>query len=168
MSECQCQFPEGENRVWCECHKCWKTRNWHKLCQTREDYRALWDEGRGPGQTRADVLGKTTIAKKPQIKGVGDHMKDLTAELKIKPKKGCGCNALANEMNRLGPDGCRRDRARLVEKLKTNAKRYTWGDVATAAVNAVKTGLAWHINLLDPYGSLLDEAIRRACEPPTA
>jgi len=34
--------------------------------------------------------------------------------------------------------------------------------VARAAVNAVKTGLAWKINPLDPYGSLLDEAIRRA------
>lgn len=34
-------------------------------------------------------------------------------------------------------------------------------------MNAVKTGLAWKINLLDPYGSLVDEAIRcaEASEP---
>lgn len=35
---------------WCERHKCKKNATWHRLCQTRSDYRAAWDEGYGPGQ----------------------------------------------------------------------------------------------------------------------
>lgn len=50
--------------MWCETHQCWKTRHWQKLCQTRADYRKAWDEGRGPGQTRDDVPGKTTIRRR--------------------------------------------------------------------------------------------------------
>ena len=163
MLDCTCkEFPENQRKMWCERHQCWKTRHWHELCQTRENYRRAWDEGRGPGQVKGTPPGKTTIKRSPRAKGVGDHQKDAIAELGIHPKHGCGCDSLASEMNRLGPDGCRRDRARLVEKLKLNAQQYSWGDVARAAVNAVKTGLAWKINPLDPYGSLLDEAIRRA------
>lgn len=153
--------------MWCERHKCWKTRQWQKLCQTRADYRRAWDEGRGPGQVKGGTPGKTTVTRKPaqqprRTKGVGDHLKDVTAELGITMKQGCSCASLAAEMNRRGPDGCRAKREKLVAEMVKNAQRYSWGDVAWAAVNAVKTGLAWHINPLDPYGSLLDEAIRRA------
>jgi hypothetical protein len=148
--------------MWCERHKCWKTRNWVKLCQTRADYRKAWDEGRGPGQKPAGVAGKPKVEAKPRVKGVGDHMKDVTAELKLVMKQGCGCASLAAEMNRLGAEGCRRDRARLVPKLQENAKRYSWGDVAKAAFSAMTTGLVWRLDLTDVYGSLLDEAIRRA------
>lgn len=48
--------------MWCEPHQCWKTRNWVKLCQTREDYRQAWDEGRGPGQSK---LARTDSPNKP-------------------------------------------------------------------------------------------------------
>lgn len=115
----------------------------------------------------SDQPGKPTVTRKPaqqprHTKGVGDHLKDVTAELGITMKQGCSCASLAAEMNRRGPDGCRAKRDKLVAEMVKNAQRYSWGDVAWAAVNAVKTGLAWHINPLDPYGSLLDEAIRRA------
>ena len=175
MPDCDCnQFPENERLMWCERHHCWKTRNWVKLCQTRADYRKAWDEGRGPGQTRTDV-DKPSQPRKPRVKGVGDHMKDLTAALKLSPKQGCGCQSLANEMNRLGPDGCRRERTRLVGKLETNAQRYSWGDVATAVANAAKNAAVaavhlervWIPNPLDPYGSMLDEAIRRTEATPS-
>lgn len=148
---------------WCETHQCWKTRHYQKLCQTRKDYRALWDAGRGPGQTQAGVSGKhrTPSTARRLTNGVGDYLKKVTTELGLTVKQGCNCKSLAAEMNRLGPDGCRRDRARLVEALQVNAKRYTWGDVAKAAAKALMTGLAWRIDLTDPYGSLLDEAIRR-------
>ena len=48
MSECQCEI-DGPPR-WCERHHCRKTSHWRMLCQTREDYRVLWEAGRGPGQ----------------------------------------------------------------------------------------------------------------------
>lgn len=35
---------------WCERHKIAKPAPWHRLCQTRSDYRACWDRGEGPGQ----------------------------------------------------------------------------------------------------------------------
>lgn len=172
MPECTCkEFPENQRKMWCERHQCWKSKHWHELCQTRENYRLAWDAGRGPGQIK---FRSTTPPKKNpdgkklqtsvghKTKGVGDHMKDVTAELKLTMKHGCGCKPLAAEMNRLGPDGCRLNRDKLVEKLKVNAKRYSWGDVMQAAVAAVLTGLAWKINPADVYGSLLDESIRRA------
>jgi hypothetical protein len=42
---CECLEPG-----WCERHGCKKTPHWHHLCQTRDDYRAAWDAGHGPGQ----------------------------------------------------------------------------------------------------------------------
>lgn len=51
MPECPCpEPPAGETRFWCERHRCWKTRHWRTLCQTRPEYRQAWEDGRGPGQ----------------------------------------------------------------------------------------------------------------------
>lgn len=35
---------------WCERHNVLKSPHMHKLCQSRADYFALWESGRGPGQ----------------------------------------------------------------------------------------------------------------------
>jgi hypothetical protein len=48
MTECECAEPG-----WCERHKMMKPAHWHHLCQTRENYRLAWDEGRGPGQLKS-------------------------------------------------------------------------------------------------------------------
>lgn len=74
----------------------------------------------------------------------------------------CNCNALRSEMNALGVDGCRRMRDHLLVQLRDNAAHVPWTSYATATVAAVRTGIAWRLNPLDPVGSLLDEAIRRA------
>ena len=42
---CECSGPG-----WCERHQMVKTPHWHQLCQTRDNYRAAWDAGQGPGQ----------------------------------------------------------------------------------------------------------------------
>ena len=65
-------------------------------------------------------------------------------------------------MNGWGPAGCRLARDEIVNGMKANAAAYGWGDVTKAAVLAVRTGLVWQLNPLDVYGSLVDEAIRRA------
>lgn len=155
-SECTCN--PTEYPFYCERHQCRKTEHWHTLCKTKSSYRSLWDKGKGPGQPSAP-LGPLPL--QGRRKGVGDHLKDVTTELKLTMKQGCNCNALATRMNNLGPDGCRWIRAELVDALKKNAQKYTWGDVAKAAAKALTTELGWRIDLLDPYGSLLDEAIRR-------
>ncbi len=36
-----------------------KNPHWHHLCQTREDYRELWDLGNGPGQKTEAKAKKT-------------------------------------------------------------------------------------------------------------
>jgi hypothetical protein len=140
-----------------------------KLCHTDPSYRKAWEEGRGPGQDIPSTVTARTPAAKSHKKGVGDHMKDVTRELRLNMKPGCNCQELLFEMNRLGPGGCRRERSRLVEALKENAKKYTWVDVGTAIANASKNAVVsavhlqrpWIPNPLDPYGSMLDEAIRR-------
>lgn len=45
MTSCECRQPG-----FCERHRCQKNEHWFWLCQTREDYFGLWEEGRGPGQ----------------------------------------------------------------------------------------------------------------------
>jgi len=46
MRDCTCPLAS-----YCERHTINKSPHWHKLCQTRLDYRAAWDRGIGPGQT---------------------------------------------------------------------------------------------------------------------
>lgn len=48
MTACACQPAEFPFR--CDRHDCEKVEHWHHLCQTREDYFQLWEQGRGPGQ----------------------------------------------------------------------------------------------------------------------
>ena len=63
MSE-PCTCPVAK---YCERHKRTKTRASHALCQTREDYRLLWDRmaarSRGLGDTVKKVLKATGIAR---------------------------------------------------------------------------------------------------------
>jgi hypothetical protein len=48
--------------------------------------------------------------------------------------------------------------------MSSGAGRYGWGTVIMAACRAIYSGLAWRLSPTDPYGSLVDEAIRRAEE----
>lgn len=47
MTACTCPIAG-----YCDRHRTEKNEHWHMLCQTREDYFAKWERGRGPGQTR--------------------------------------------------------------------------------------------------------------------
>jgi hypothetical protein len=50
MTEQLCQCEPQSFPFECARHGCIKTEHWWNLCQTREDYFQLWEEGRGPGQ----------------------------------------------------------------------------------------------------------------------
>lgn len=65
-------------------------------------------------------------------------------------------------MNALGVDGCRANRAELVAELQAKSWDFSALDSLRAAGDALQTGLAWRINPLDRFGSLLDLAIERA------
>lgn len=94
--------------------------------------------------------------------GVGSQLWRLLASLGIEHKPTCSCLDLAEEMNRLGVEGCRREHKRLAQQMRVNAAQYGWGDVVQAAKRAMLSGLIWQINLTDLYGGLLEFAVHRA------
>jgi len=101
-------------------------------------------------------------------RGVGSQLWRLLESLGVKHNPTCPCLGFAEQMNAWGVAGCREHRAEIVDHMRTHAKSYGWGTVATAAAKAVLTGVAFRLSILDPYGSLVDEAIRRAEAVPAA
>ena len=89
LTSCEC-----EAAGFCQRHGCNKTDHFHKLCRTRPDYFALYEEGRGPG------CGKRE-AHKPKAIGLGDVVAWILSRVGIKPWPGCGCNARKVWLNRL-------------------------------------------------------------------
>jgi hypothetical protein len=94
--------------------------------------------------------------------GPGSVLHTLFASLAINQRLDCDCESLLREMNRLGVDGCRRERPRLVAALKANAKKYSWVDTMRAARHVATSELALRIDVRDPIGWLFDEAVHLA------
>lgn len=99
---CECAFiPPG----WCPRHKMMKGRNQKRLCETREDYRAYWDqlaEGKLPGQQQSQPRKSRSIPKE----GPGTELKKLLLRFGIRETEDCGCGDLANAMNLNGSQWC--------------------------------------------------------------
>lgn len=94
--------------------------------------------------------------------GPGAELKAILSGLGINPGATCDCNAKSAQMNIWGVEGCKANRNTIVGWLKDGAPRWGWGDWVKAAANAVVSGLVLKLNPLDPFPSLLDEAIRLA------
>jgi hypothetical protein len=62
-------------------------------------------------------------------------------------------------MDTWGADGCREHRGEIVDWMQTAAESKGWA--AKMAAGWKMLGESW-FNPLDPFGSLVDEAIRRA------
>lgn len=92
MADCVCRtFPEGERRMWCERHQCWKTAHWHFLCKTRDDYRSLWDNGKGPGQYVPELSDKKKSKLKTALEYLTcKHRGNVVATI-AGNMVGCGC-----------------------------------------------------------------------------
>lgn len=90
----------------------------------------------------------------------------ITQELELKPPKGCSCHDLQLRMDVLGVDGCRKEFTELKAEISLNLDKWGWteffSNFATGLVKAISTGIAWRLNPIDPIGSLLREAIKRA------
>lgn len=93
-------------------------------------------------------------------KGVGSRLWFLLEKLGIKHKASCGCIVLAEKMNSWGIDGCNKNRKEIIDNMSKNAKLYGWGDIGKAVTKAIFSGLAFKLSIKDPFGSLLNEAIR--------
>ncbi len=105
------------------------------------------------------MLTLDCLANRPLV---GSEVKELSRSLGFQPTKQCGCEKLRRKMDRLGVAGCRQEFASLAEQLREKYDATSWSDRAKASGWAVLTGLAFALNPLDPIGSLLTEAIRRA------
>jgi hypothetical protein len=109
------------------------------------------------GPTRAEMLAAIRTGNGP-----GSQLWRLLAELGIAHREDCACIARAYQMNAWGPQGCRDHRAEIVHWMKQGAGEYGWTASVNAACKAARSGLLWRLDIIDPYGSLVDEAIRRA------
>ncbi len=61
------------------------------------------------------------------VQGVGDNLHDLIVKFtKESPKGGCGCEQLIAEMNRWGPEGCRKRMEEIVDHMMNEADKRKW------------------------------------------
>jgi hypothetical protein len=84
--------------------------------------------------------------------------------LGVNPAAGCDCKAKARKMDEWGIEGCKANRDMIVGWMREGVGRWGWSDRLKAAAMAVTSGLAFKLDVLDPFPSLIDEAIRRAEE----
>jgi len=125
---------------------------------------------------------KNRVHAWPPGYGPGTEMIPLVHELTgIEPKPTCTCKDLALQMDLWGVDGSRERREMIAKKIRDNAAKWGWGKLseeqvaageeaermsllqkASIMAKAVTSGLAFRLNPLDQFGSLVDEAIRRA------
>jgi hypothetical protein len=82
----------------------------------------------------------------------------------VKPKSGCGCYKLRDEMDALGVEGCQAEFGLLVDRLKENAKAYKWLESFGAALNAVRNGALGWLDPFRPWESILKHAIETSIE----
>ena len=106
-----------------------------------------------------------TIHAWPPGYGPGTELKAILASLGIQPSPTCDCRARANQMDLWGVEGCKANREQIIKWMRDGQQRWGWKDKLSATAAAVKTGLAFKLNPLDPFPSLIDEAIRRAEAP---
>lgn len=69
------------------------------------------------------------------------------------------CAELAAKMQQWGLAGCREHRAEIAKEINSRIGEVSWATIALAAAKAV---MKFPIDLRDPVGSMVDEAIRRA------
>lgn len=86
---------------------------------------------------------------------VGDELTKLIKEYNLTPKKSCGCDSWAAQMNEWGSEGCSLHRAEIIAHLNEAYHAATWWETLTAA------GSAAYKSLPLTLGGMVDEAIRR-------
>jgi glycosyltransferase involved in cell wall biosynthesis len=96
--------------------------------------------------------------------GPGTELKKILSALSITPGANCGCNKKAQQMDAWGIEGCE-DPAHFVEIVGW-IRDGTWTglDLASALARSFFTGIAFELNPLNPFESLVKLAIKRARE----
>lgn len=96
--------------------------------------------------------------------GPGTELKKILHSLGIHPAPNCGCNSRAAQMDIWGIEGCE-----VPENYTTITgwlRDGVWSglDMAGAVARSFFNGLAWQINPLNPFESLVDLCLKRAKE----
>ncbi len=94
--------------------------------------------------------------------GPGTELKAILHSLDINPVASCDCNSRANQMDAWGVQGCRDRIDEIVGWMRDGGERWGWVAGFKAASKAVLNGLAFKLNPLDPFPSLVREAINVA------
>jgi glycosyltransferase involved in cell wall biosynthesis len=113
------------------------------------------------GKLEEDRPAKPVLAWPPG-KGPGTELQKMLKTLGINPKPSCDCNGKAAQMDFWGASGCREHRETIIGWMRAGQEKWGWTEKLRAAANAVTSGLAFQLDVLDPFPSLIDEAIRRA------
>jgi len=92
----------------------------------------------------------------PPTEGPGTELKKIFAELLISPIASCECDAMANQMNAWGPDGCREHRDDILAHLQM---AYDESTVLQALTAGAMAAVRWKPMTLE---GLLNLAIERA------
>jgi glycosyltransferase involved in cell wall biosynthesis len=132
--------------------------NWFQMYHTDEEY----------GLTVISTV-KSERPLRPITKalpgwGPGTELKHILKTIGIMEKPNCDCNTKAFIMDTMGPAGCREKILEIVTWMESGQERWGWKEKLDAAKNAVKTGLAFRLNPLDPFTSLVEYAIKVAEE----
>jgi len=159
----------GTHHHWLFTHDPRYARHWggteEEIRQAAKNRESLPEHQRkSPHHVHAERDAKilAELGVKIVCQGPGTELKRLIDSLGIEAKLGCGCEALARQMDQWGPEGCAQRRDEILAKLRENASKLGWLEKIKAAANAVLTGLAFQLDMSDPAASLLDEAICRA------
>lgn len=94
--------------------------------------------------------------------GPGTMLASILRQLGIVSTVACSCKEKQRRMDQLGAQGCRDNLDEVVGWITEGAPQWGWADRLKAGALAVATGLAFSINPLDPYRSLVLLAIERS------
>jgi hypothetical protein len=145
VGEVLCAFvPEGEAGGEFLTHRC-----------TRCGYLTVPIPNQGQAILRnCDVLPSGERRPEP-----GTKLHEVLAEVGISGDDDCGCSAFAATMNAWGVEGCRANRQVIIQRLQDAAINHGWDAAIAAPSLLIKP---W-FNIVDPFGAIVDEAIRKAC-----
>lgn len=94
--------------------------------------------------------------------GPGTELKKVLLDLGITDKPGCDCNGKALQMDYWGIEGCEERFDLIVEWMREGAPRWGWSSYITAGWKALISGLAFKLDVSDPFPGMVRLAIDRA------
>lgn len=152
----------------CPRYKIRMTANRHAACagtndwpaEKREKYLAfLLGRAEGRKDQAEDRVRRRRLAGIP-----GTKLKQMFAEVGANPdtEDKCGCKELAEWMDDIGINGCKKFRESTAFKIKQNFEKLSEEEKQEFAVRAMTSSWAAVIDPTDLFGSMIDEAIRRA------